>query len=406
MTTIPSEVVYNPFEPDFAVNPYPTYAAMRENAPVHQTPFGAWFLFRYDDVQRFLRDPHMSVDERKGRPGPMDQFIQEAIGDTDTRGVTAMLNIDAPDHTRLRRLVSKVFTPRAIERLRARVQEIVDGELDAAGQRGEFDLIKDLAFPLPFTVISELLGMPDIDHDQLRSWSGMLVRTLEPQFDVEVIMAIAAAGEAMGDYAREVIAAKRSHPADDLLSALIAAEDEGDVLSDDELVDNVLLLYIAGHETTVNLIGNGTLALLNHREQLDRWRNDPELDKAAVDELLRYDPPVQMSRRVTLQDVEVGGVSIEAGSFVALSLASANRDPAHWGDAADTLDLGRANAAEHVSFGGGSHYCLGASLAKLEAQVALGTMVRRFPRLELAGDPQWNGRINLRGMDHLPLAVS
>jgi cytochrome P450 len=250
-----------------------------------------------------------------------------------------------------------------------------------------------------------MLGMPEGDADQLREWSGTIVRSLEPVLDPDVLRAIAAAGEAMGDLVIDALEEKRRHPTDDLMSALIAAEENGDVLSNDELAQQIGLLYIAGHETTVNLIGNGTLALLRNPDQLQALRDDPDLLPNAIDELLRYDTPVQNTRRITLQEVEVRDRTIEPGAFVVLSLASANRDEAHFGDTADRLDLRREDANTHLAFGGGHHYCLGASLARLEAQVAIGSLVQRFGRIELAGAPVWNGRINLRGLDRLPLTV-
>ncbi len=404
-STPPADLAYNPFEPGFAADPYPQYARMRAEHPVHESPLGPWLLFAYDDVLRVLRNPAMSVEDRNASPGPLDEAIRDILGDRVDRGSSAMLNRDAPDHTRLRRLVSKVFTPRAVERLRSRIEELVNDSLDTAETRGELDVIADLAFPLPFTVISEMLGTPDVDRDRLREWSGLLVRTLEPLPDLELLPRIAEAGDNLRDLITNMIDAKRAAPADDLLSALIAAEDEGDVLSDEELLDQVMLLYIAGHETTVNLIGNGTLALLRDRVQLDRLAGDPDLARPAVDELLRYDSPVQMSRRITVTELEVGGRTIEPGNFVVLVLASANRDPAHWGDDADRVDLRRPDAAEHVSFGGGAHHCLGAALARLEGEVALGSLIRRFPRIELAGEPEWNGRLNLRGLERLPVTT-
>jgi cytochrome P450 len=267
------------------------------------------------------------------------------------------------------------------------------------------DLIETLAFPLPFRVISEMLGMPDTDTEQLREWSGLLVRSLEPVADPDLLRAIAKAGEAMGELVTDVITWKRAHPGNDLLSALITAEEHGDVLSDTELADQVGLLYIAGHETTVNLIGNGMLALLGHDRQRDRLRSEPGLAANAVDEFLRYDPPVQMTRRITLRDVVVGGKTIEAGSFVLLVLASANRDAHHFGPSAEELDIGRPEANQHLAFGGGVHYCLGAALARLEARLAFSTLLSRYPAMSLAGTPQWNGRINLRGLERLPVAL-
>jgi cytochrome P450 len=398
-------VTYNPFEPGFASNPYPHYQALRAGDPVHHSPLGFWVLFRHEDVLRFLRDPGLSVDERHATPTPFDELAREVLGDRAERGSLAMLNRDPPDHTRLRRLVSKAFTPRVIDGLRPRICRLVDDKLDAIESAGVVELIGALAFPLPFEVISEMLGMPDGDRDQLREWSGTLVKSLEPMFDVEQLHAIVQAGDAMRGYTADVIAWKRRNPADDLLSALVAAEEKGDALSDEELLEQVMLLYIAGHETTVNLIGNGTLALLTHRGELERLRADPSLDVNAVEELLRYDSPVQMSRRITLVEVAIEDKVIEPGSFVALGLAAANRDPAHWGETADELDIRREGAGQHVSFGGGPHYCLGAALARLEGQVAIGGLIRRFASLELAGEPEWNGRLNLRGLARLPVAA-
>jgi cytochrome P450 len=404
MSTV--EVAFNPFEPGFTDDPYPHWSLLREHSPVHETPLDFWLLFRYDDVHRFVRDPATSVEDGNARPGLLDAMAEQVLGDrANDRGGRAMLNLDDPDHARLRRLVSKAFTPRTVERLRPRVQQLVDEALDRAADAGGMELVGDLAFPLPFAVISEMLGMPEADAAQLREWSGTLVRSLEPIVDPALMHAIVDAGDAMQGFTRDVVAWKRANPADDMLSGLIAAEDAGDALTDDELIDQVMLLYIAGHETTVNLIGNGMLALLRHPDQLDRLRHDPGLDANAVEELLRYDPPVQMTRRITLTDVEVGGHAIPAGTFVACVLASANRDASHFGPTADRVDLARPDAHDHLAFGGGVHYCLGAALARLEGQVAIGSLVRRFATIEAAGDPVWNGRLNLRGLDRLALAV-
>jgi cytochrome P450 len=398
-------VFFNPFEPGFFADPYRQYRRLREHDPVHLSPIGSWMLTRYDDVVRILRDPTLSVEEANATPLPGMAEMREMAGDR-SRGRRAMLNLDPPDHERLRRLVSKAFTPRMVQALRPRVQQLVDAALDEAARRGEADVVADLAFPLPFTVISEMLGMPDGNRDEVRGWSHMLTKTLDPFLTPDEIQAALDASDGMTAHVRDVVAWKRREPADDLLSGLIAAEDQGDVLAEQELLDQVILLYVAGHETTVNLIGNGTLALLRHRDQLDRWHHDPALDTNAVEELLRYDSPVQFSRRIAVADIDIGGTSVEAGSFLFTCLASANRDPAHWGAGADELDLGREHAGQHVSFGSGVHHCLGSSLARTEAQVALGTLVRRFPGLELATDePAWNGRIVLRGLDALPVTL-
>jgi len=399
-------VTYNPFEPGFTENPYPQYAAMRATDPVHLTPLEFWVLFNYEDIARFLKDPTLSVEDANARPTAIDQIIIDAVGDRADRGSHTMLNLDPPDHTRLRKLVTKAFTPRVVENLRPRVQALVDEMLDDAGKRGEMDLIADFAFPLPFAVISEMLGVPTKDGDKLRAWSGLIVRSLEPIVDTTLAVAIADASDKMYEYVGEMIERKRKEPADDLLSALIAAEEQGDVLTDDELQEQVLLLYVAGHETTVNLIGNGVLALLNSRDQLEQLRADASLMPNAVEEMLRFDSPVQMSRRITLKDVEIGGKQIEEGSFCGLVLASANRDRGRWGDTADELDVTRADSSHHLSFGGGVHYCLGAALARVEGQVAIGSLVNRFDKIEPATDPQWNGRINLRGLESLRLTLN
>ncbi len=398
-----TEVTYNPFAEGFAENPYPHYAAMRAAEPVHQTPFGAWMVFTYADVRLMLRNQSLSVEERHMHPTAFSELAQQEMGEAADMGSRSMLNVDPPAHTRLRRLVSKAFTPRMIEQLRPRVEGLVDGILDRAGEAGGMQVMDDLAFPLPFAVITDLLGMPDTDTTELRRLSGLVVRSLEPVIDGATLRDIAAAAQSLRELIGGAIEWKRTRMADDLLSALIAAEDEGDTLSAEELAEQVALLYIAGHETTVNLIGNGVLALLRHPDQMEALRADPRLDAFAVDELLRYDSPVQMSRRITLSEITVGGIEIEPGGFVVLALASSNRDQGKWGPTADQLDLRREGAAEHVSFGGGHHHCLGASLARLEGQVAVGRLVRRFPKMEMAGEPTYNGRLNLRGLAGLPV---
>ena len=404
-------VMLNPFEPGYFDNPYAQYGLVREQDPVHMSPIGMVMLFRYDDVHRVLRDPGLSVEERNARPLPLtlDADIQALVEERGERGNHTMLNLDPPDHHRLRRLVSKVFTPRTVEELHPRVQQLVDDHLDTVAARGtgEMDLIADLAFPLPFVVISDMLGIPESrDRNQLREWSGAVVKTFDPILTREEQFAAFEAGDNIMAFVNEAIEWKRANPGDDLLTALLAAEDEGDRLSAEELIQQVMLLYIAGHETTVNLIGNGTLALLRQRDQLELLQSDPSLDTNLSDELLRYDGPVQMSRRITLKAYEIEGRVIEEGTFLMTCLGSANRDPAKWGDSADRVDLRRADANQHVAFGGGFHSCLGAALARLEGRVAIGTLVRRFPALELATDtPEWNGRIVLRGLTRLPLAV-
>jgi cytochrome P450 len=399
--------LFDPFAPGFTDDPYPQYATVREQAPVYQHPFGFWLLTSYEDVSWLLRSPGLSVeDDNVAGDSLLRQVREEVYGDGAPRAsALSMLDRDPPDHTRLRRLVSKAFTPRAIEALRPRITGLVDGMLDGMAAEGTVDLVDALAFPLPFSVIAEMLGTPPADHDRIRRLTGTVVRSLEPVADPGLVQAIMAANEELSQIAGDMIAWKRAHPADDLLTALIHAEDDGDMLNDDELVAQTLLLYIAGHETTVNLIAGGALALLRHPAQLALLRADPALVGNAVEELLRYDSPVQASRRITLQPVTVGGIMIPAGAFVMASLGSANRDQRFWGADADQLRLDRENARQHVSFGAGHHHCLGASLARLEAVIAFEHLVGRFPGLALAGDVVWNGRMNLRGPAHLPVSV-
>ena len=406
-------VTLNPFEPGFFENPYEQYAQVREADPVHFSPLEVWVLFRYEDCFQLLRDPSTSVDIRTELELNGDdrrerfEIFEELFPDREPRDSTSMLSSDPPDHTRMRKLVSKVFTPRRVEELRPTVQRLVDGALDRVATRGEMDLIGELAFPLPFTVISEMLGMPDADRDQLREWSGKMVKLLDPVLTRDEAVEAMEAGEHMFGHVGEVIEWKRVHPADDLLTAMINAEEDGDSLTTEELSDNVGLLFVAGHETTVNLIGNGTLALLRNHSQLESLRSDPSLDANAVEELLRFDSPVQFSRRIITKELRVGDKVIEPGRFVMTCLGSANRDPAMFGDDAADLDIRRENASRLLSFGSGIHHCLGAALAKMEAQVAIGTLVRRFPDLELVDEqPRWNGRIVLRGVTDLGVAWS
>jgi cytochrome P450 len=405
----PTVIGLNPFEPGFYDNPYRQYAEVQASRPIHKSEIGPWLVTRWEDVHTVLRKPGTSVEERNiAHEGPSRrEQLADLVEGREPRSSRAILNIDPPDHTRIRRLVSKAFTPRAVEQIRARTGEMVDDILDdLATREGPVDLISELAFPLPFAVISEMLGMPEGDRDQLRTWSHLVTQFLDPILAFKNAEAIFAASDNMWAVVNEAIAWKKARGDEgDLLSALIAAEDDGDTLSDAELVENVVLLFLAGHETTVNLIGNGTHALLEHPEQLARLIADPSLDTNAVEELLRYDSPVQFSRRIALEPIEIGDQVVAPGEFVMTCLGAANRDPHKFGPTAGELDLGRADAREHVSFGSGVHHCLGAALARLEGQEAIGRLVRRFPDIAAAGAPTHNGRLVLRGYDELPVTL-
>jgi len=405
--TAEQQLSFNPFQPGFTDDPYPHFAELRARNPVEQNELGFWALWRYTDVYDVLRAKMSVQDDKVIHVGPMANVYEQVRVERglDPVGTVSMLDLDPPDHTRLRKLVSKAFTPRTIEQLTPSVEKLVDEALDQIEEQGGADLISALAFPLPFTVISLMLGMPDTDTDRLRDLSGTIVRSLEPVPDEDTVRAIVDADIELVQIASDAIEWKRKNPGDDLLTALINAEDSGDVLSEEELRAQLMLLYIAGHETTVNLIGNGTLALLRAPEQLALWRERPDLDENAIEELLRFDSPVQMSRRVTLEDYPVGDKVIPAGSFVIASLASGNHDEAQFGPDAGEVRVDRENARQQISFGSGVHHCLGAALARLEGRAAISRLIRRFPDLRLDGEPEWNGRVNLRGLAKLPVAV-
>jgi len=407
MADVSPEIIFNPLEVGYTDNPFPHLQEMRRLDPVHASPIGTWMLFDYDDCFQLLRDPALSVDEKNLANFDQERlaaFLDAVDGDVEELERTSILGIDPPDHTRLRRLVSKAFTPRTIEALRPRIQELVDEALDRILAQGQADVISELAFTLPFDVISEMLGMPEGDTQALRSWSEDIVKTLDPIITEDEIKAAVVANRAMDAHIANVISWKRENPADDLLTAMIEAEEDGDRMSSQELSDQVGLLFIAGHETTVNLIGTGIAELLDRPDQAETIRSD-ELTMNGVDELLRFVSPVQMSRRITTQDIEMQGRTIPTGTMVMAALASANRDDAKWGATGDELDLTRDGAGQHLSFGSGIHYCLGASLAKLEGQVAIGSFIKRFPNATIV-DQQFNGRINLRGLERLIVDVT
>ena len=408
MTSTDAVPTFNPFDPAFRADPYPFYARLRELDPVHVSPLGFVVLTRYEDVVRTLRGNEFSRDVEANateNDDPARQLRRERLRRRREEGDAAknILNLDPPDHTRLRRLVSLAFTPSAIERLRPRIEQLVDGILDRAAERGSMELVDELAFPVPFQVISDLLGMPTEREAEIREWSQTLTASLEPTADEAVLADADVAIGHLGTYLDEVIADRRQHPGDDLLSQLLAVEEAGDRLSHAELRSFVVLLYVAGHETTVNLIGNGVLALLRHPDELRRWRDDPALDATAIDELLRYDGPVQQTVRIPIEPVRYGDVEVAPGTTVMTILGAANHDPAMFEDP-DALRLDRPNAGRHLAFAAGIHYCLGASLAKLEATVAISSVIRRFPDLALAGEPHWRDRLTIRGVDHLPLS--
>ena len=387
----PLEVFSRSARPD----PYSIYTRLREAGPVHHDEsLGLWFLTRYSDCAILLKDSHFSAQRTQvERYQEMGQDVPRSI-----------LGLDPPDHTRLRGLVMKAFTPRVVERLKPRIQELVDGLLDHAAEAGTIELVEEFAYPLPVTVIAEMMGVPVEDRDRFQAWSRVLAASLDPIQPGGRLEETEAARIALTEFFRGIIQERRRQPQDDLISALVAAEERGDMFNETELLVMCNLLLIAGHETTVNLISNGTLALLRHPEQLERWRAGEVSDETAVEELLRFDGPVQMTGRIPTIEVEFAGHRIPALEPVIGFVASANHDPDTFADP-DRLDLGR-QPNQHFAFGRGIHFCLGAPLARLEGQIALGSLVRRFPTLRLVGEPEWRDQVVLRGLERLPVAVA
>ena len=389
---------FNPMDPEFIADPYPTYHRMRTADPVHQSPMGFWVLTRYEDVVAALRDPRLAKEA-------IPAYVAARFGITIVGAGLSMLDRDPPDHTRLRGLVSKAFTPRVVEALRPNVQKIVDGLLDRVHDAGKMDLVEDFAYPLPVIVICEMLGVPVDDHERFKGWGLDIARGLDAILlppDSEVGRRAVAGRRALADYFRDLIAERRAAPRADMLSALISAEEAGDKLSEEELLATCILLLVAGHETTVNLIGNGTLALLRHPDQLRRLRDSPGLIGTAIEELLRYDGPVQRTARIPSADVVIDGHTIAKGEMVMPFIGAADRDPAQFSEP-DRLDIARADN-RHIAFGWGIHFCLGAPLARVEGQIAINTLLKRLPRLTLDTDkPHFRQSLTLRGLQALPV---
>jgi cytochrome P450 len=397
--------------PAFKANPYPFYARLRAEAPVWRATLRdrrtAWLVTRYEDVARMLKDDTFAKDklnamdpEQRSKTPWVPGFLKPLERN--------MLDLDDPDHVRLRALVSRAFTPRLIERLRGRIESLCEELLDAMERerkrKGGTDLVAGYALPLPATVIAELLGVPAEDHAKFHRWSNRLVSVSSGR---DMLRALPAALSFVR-YLRNLVERHRADPEDDLITALIRAEEAGDTLSEDELLAMAFLLLVAGHETTVNLVASGTLALLEHPEQTERLRREPSLVKPAVEELLRYTSPVELAtERYARQDTEIGGRRIPRGGLVLAVLGSANRDERHFEDP-DALDLAR-DPNRHLAFGrGGVHHCLGAPLARMEGQIALNALLRRFPGARLAMAPEtlrWRRGLFLRGLERLPLVL-
>lgn len=395
---------FDPCVPGYFDDPTVQLGAIREREAVHfVSTSDTYLLTRYEHVHGLARDRRLGVEIAHARPHPVLDAEREML--EQIRDGVSMLRRDGQDHHRVRRVMQRAFTPRSIAELQHRTVMIADRLLDEIAAAGGGDLISEYALQLPVAVISQMLGMPTDDVPQLRAWSHVVAKTVDPMCTPADRAEAVVAARALDEYVEQIYEAKRVRPDDGLLSHMIEAESDGDRMTRDEVVVNTLLLYVAGHETTTNLIGNGAVQLFRHPGQRARLVDDPSLDGNVVEEVLRYDSPVQMSRRISQADLEVAGTDIPAGSIVTLCSASANRDPRKWGVAADEFRIDRPDAADQVSFGGGPHHCLGAALARMEGRVALPRLFRRFPTLTPTAEPQFERRIVLRGVGRLPVEL-
>jgi hypothetical protein len=401
--TAATEPLFNPLSPEFIRDPYPSYERLRTTDPMHVTTFGAFVASRHAEVSLVLRDKRFGkdyVERTKRRYGP--EIMEEPVFRSMSHW---MLQQDPPDHTRLRGLVVKAFTARRVEDMRPRIQQIVDETLDRIAERGQMDLIEDFAFRLPVTIICDMLGIPAEHREVFYTSSRDGGRLLDPVPLTPAEIEKGNAGYLMAQmYFQQLFELRRRNPGDDLTTQLVQAEEDGSKLSNEELTANIILLFGAGHETTVNLIGNGLLALHRNPDQLALLKANPVLITNAIEEFLRYDSSVQMSGRVALEDIDdLGGKKIPKGEAVLCLLGSANRDPAVYPDRPDRLDIARPNVRP-LSFGGGIHFCLGAQLARIEAEVAIATLLRRLPdlRLDDTENPEWRPTFVLRGLKRLP----
>ncbi len=395
---------FNPFLPDFIVDPHPQLHQLRTLDPVHwSSTVGVWVLTRYADVMTALHDRRFSC-----MAGRWDQYQRFFLRGSSTTSALAemyskwMLQLDPPDHTRLRALVNKAFTPRVVEAMRGRIERMVDQFLDEVIPTGRMDVMTDLAFPLPILVICDLLGVPSSDYAKIKSWTQELLPSLSPAISAKGMAHVSDVVAEYREYFRSLANERRKKPQDDMMSALLAAREQGEKLSEDELLATCILLAFAGHATTAQLTGKGVLALLQHPDQCERLRGDPSLIVNAVEEILRYETPLQLVYRTTKEQVTLDGKTIPSNQMVFVSLAAANRDPAEFPDP-DRFDVGR-DASKHIAFAHGIHYCVGAPLGRLETQIAINTMLRRLPglRLEPAGIRREPSLV-LRGLTELPI---
>ncbi len=402
MDVVPADIGFRPDDAAFVADPYPAYEELRRRAPVvYDEATDHWLVTRHEDVNALLRDRrfgrtyhHLASNAEMGRPeepawhAPFWHLIRSGI-----------LDMEPPDHTRVRRLVSKAFTPRTVESLRPQIEQLVGELVDRVSGGETFDLISAIAEPLPVAVIAMLLGVPEADRHLLRPWSAEICRMYELRPTDEDARAAVTASVEFSEYLRALSRERRAHPTGDLVSELAQVVDEGERLTEDELIGTCVLLLNAGHEATVNSTGNGWWALLRNPEALARLREDPSLLPRGVEELLRFDTPLQLFERWVLEDVELRGVPIPRGAELGLVFGSANRDPLVF-DRPDELELGR-DPNPHMTFGAGIHFCLGAPLARVELRASFGALLERMPNLELVEEPRWKPGYIIRGLEAL-----
>jgi cytochrome P450 len=394
-------VVWNPLSSAYQQDPVPTYTALREGAPVHYSEIlRGWVVSRYEDIDAVLRD-HKRFSNAARLP-------EQAEAMQDAEFAPSMLLVDQPDHTRLRSLVNHAFTPKAVEAIRPRIEAFTDELIAAVGDAKRFDLMQAIAVPLPVAVISDMIGIPQSDRARFKVWSDAVAKSIEPTMSPQELTEATHAREALREYFGPLIEERRQRPQDDLITALVRAEDQGDRLSHAEVISTLNLLLIAGNETTTNLIGNGMLALLRHPAALAHVRQHPEAIEAAVEEMLRFDSPVQVNGRTALEDLELGGQLITKGQRVVLLQGAGNHDPHHF-EAPDTFDPSRGDPAHpdrsHLAFGRGIHHCLGAPLARMEAQIVFPRILARWPNITLATEPRFRDNVVLRGVTTLEVTV-
>jgi cytochrome P450 len=386
-------------------NPHPVYHMLRYAEPVYWSELlNAWLLTRYEDVAAAFRDPRLSNQARRAvGASRMPEGMRRRMAPIDKHLALWVLNLDGAEHRRLRNLLNKAFTPATMERMRPHVHDITNELIDAVEGRGEMDFVSEFAYQLPVRVITDMYGVAAQDRPLMSGWSKHISAFFEygPAKPDVVDNMVRSIGEMTG-YLREVVAENRKSPRDNILGELIRAEEQGDVLTEEQLLATSLMILYAGHDSTVNLIGTGMLLLLTHPDQAARLKADPALVKTGVHEFLRYESPVMRHDRVATEDFELHGHQIRAGQRVVLVIGAANRDPARF-DSPDRLDVGRADANKHLTFGYGPHWCLGGGLACMQAEIALMTVISRLPRISLAGAPEWREHFNFRGLRTLPV---